>query len=284
MQLDFDPTNFRDWMAGVGLLRILSETTDAQMVWRFDGRYRLHIEDAPNDLAARCSAWVTDNRHAWAFDGAKNVNFDAQYWRNHAGASNGIESALWCALGSDGVMHKSGKHIQASKLEYGHGGGHQHWLGSMRVFMAGRVSEPDFARILGGERDERMTLKVKAVCRWDAASDRAHAYRDRNPAGQSQTQDQTINALAAIGMASCPSAPGRSGLRTPLVTKDGIQWPVWTVPLRIADLEAALCCGWSWPSVMGRRWIQGQLYCFGAGELREPEMSPFYPGGSRAKK
>jgi hypothetical protein len=60
----------------------------------------------------------------------------------------------------------------------------------------------------------------------------------------------------------------------PLVGPQGrLGWPIWTAPLRLADLEAALCCGWSWPTMEARRWLSGKFYCFSRGELREPEVS-----------
>jgi hypothetical protein len=113
--------------------------------------------------------WTSDHANAWAFGGHKNVSFPPEEWRKHAGGARGIKAALWCALGSDDVIHQDGKQIQASRLEYGHGGGHQHWLASMHAFVGGSVAEANFARILAGERDENMRAEVQAICRWDAA-------------------------------------------------------------------------------------------------------------------
>lgn len=279
MQLDLDPISLRDWMAGVGLLRIVSETSAGRMVWRADGgRYVLHIEDAPEDLAARCAAWIAERKDAWEFGGLRNVNFGPDVWRDHAKAAEGVEVALWCAIGSDGVIRAKGQRkgsLQPSAVEYGNGASHQHWLASMRSFVGGAVSKADFERILSGGRDEEQGT---TTCRWDpACANQEHVYLDVDPSksGQSQRQDQTVNALASIGLAACPSAPGRNGLRTPLVVdRATLAWPVWTDPLRIADLEAALCCGSSWPTVTGRRWANDNgLTFFDRGELREPEAS-----------
>src|SRR5262245_35828207 len=101
--LDLDPSSLRDWLASVGLLRIVSETTEAgRLVWRaIVGRYRLIVESAPDDLAQRCAAWVAANRGAWQFAGKQNVDFNAGFWREHAVGTTGIEAALWCALASD---------------------------------------------------------------------------------------------------------------------------------------------------------------------------------------
>ena len=93
----------------------------------------------------------------------------------------------------------------------------------------------------------------------------------RDKRNDKMAQDQVINALAAIGLASCASAPNRRGLVTPLIEDKTVQWPIWTDPLRIFDLEAALCCGWEWPTMQSRRWLSGKLYCFSRGELREPK-------------
>jgi hypothetical protein len=271
--VDLDPANLRDWMAAVGLLRLVSETTEnGSLQWRPQaGRYRLEALDLPEDIAQRGAAWIAANRPAWAFAGRANVDFGAATWREHATKATGLEAALWCALGSDAVLHRSGDKIQASALEYGHGGGHQHWLASLRAFIEHGAAAADLARIFRAERDEGMK---GPICRWDHDCERSHAYRAKAPTKDKMTQDQTINALAAIGLASCPSAPARRGLATALATAlvDGnaVEWPVWLDPVRIADLEAALCCGWPWPTMRGRRWLSGKLYCFARGELREP--------------
>ena len=49
-----------------------------------------------------------------------------------------------------------------------------------------------------------------------------------------------------------------------------LNWPVWTEPIRIAELEAALCCGWTWPTMHSERQLSGKLYRFLRGRLREP--------------
>jgi hypothetical protein len=98
--------------------------------------------------------------------------------------------------------------------------------------------------------------------------------RAKAPTKDPMSQDQTINALAAIGLANVPSAPAARGLATPLIGERGLlNWPIWTEAVRLADLEAALCCGWSWPTMEARRWLSGKLYCFSRGELRELEAS-----------
>ena len=283
-ELYFDPSSLRDWMAASGLLRLVSETTEVgKLQWKLlDGRYRLFVDGAPEDLADRCEQWAKTNRKAWTFAGKDNVNFDASFWREHSVAATGVEAAVWCAVASDAVWHRSGDKLQASGLEYAHGGGHQDWLASLREFLMHAVTAKDFARVLSGKRDETMTGNI---CRWDPACERSHAYRSKAPTKDPMTQDQTINALAAIGFASCPSAPTDYGLVTPLIAdRNTIRWPIWTEPIRTADLEAALCCGWSWPTMEGRRWLSGKLYCFSRGELREPEASGVLPGGSRRQR
>ena len=279
-ELDFDASSLRDWMAGVGLLRIVSETSDGRMQWRIErGRYRLVVLDAPDDLVERCANWVADNRASWQFADKSNAIFAPEEWRQYATAAQGLEAALWCVLGSDAVMHNDGKKIQASTLEYAHGGGHQHWLRSMRDGLTINTTAEDFARLLIGRRH---SVVGQTVCRWDPDCDRPHAYRAKAPSSEKMGQDQTVNALAAIGLASCPSAPTRNGLATPIVVdRSVLHWPVWTDAIRIANLEAALCCDHRWPLMTGRRWIPEKLYCFSRGRLREPEVSFEKRGGSR---
>jgi hypothetical protein len=269
VELDFDPSSLRDWLAGVGLLRIVSDTTPTgRMQWRLErGRYRLFVIDSAQDLAQRCVDWVTRSRDAWMFDNLMNAKFSPEEWRQRAVSANGLEQTLWCALASDAIMHRDGKKLQASRLEYGHGGGHQHWLGSMRQFMQRPVDLDDFVRIMEGRRDEGLE---GPICRWDPACERDHAYRAKDPSKDPMSQDQTINLLAAVGLASCLSAPSSKGLLTSLVFQGKIRWPLWTDALRISDLEAALCCEWIWPTMASRRWTSDKLYCFSRGVLREP--------------
>jgi hypothetical protein len=267
---DLDPSSLRDWMAAVGLLRLASETTSTgRGHWAvISNRYRFVVEEVPAEFPALCSRWIAEHRDAFDFGGAKNVDFDGAFWRKHAAEARGISAELWAAVASDGVWHYSGKKLQASGLEYGHGGGHQDWLASMRGFIERGVSPEAMSALLRGERDEGM---AKGICRWDPRCERDHAYRAKAPTADAMTQDQTINALAAIGLASCPSAPRRSGLATPITDRRGaLSWPVWTEPIRLTELEAALCCGWSWPTVHSERLISDRLYRFRAGGLREP--------------
>ena len=198
------------------------------------------------------------------------MDFDAEFWRAQVTTASGIELALWCAVASDGVWHPDGKKLKGSGLEYAQGSSRQHWLGSLSKFVGhAEIKAHDITRIFNNERNEQM---LGPICRWDPTCERNHAMRATAPTGDPQSQDQTINALAAIGFSSCPSAPGEHGLLTPLVIgRDNLAWPLWTDPLRIADLEAALCCGWPWPTIASRRWYSGRLLCFARGELRETE-------------
>lgn len=269
-ETDLDPSSLRDWMAAVGFLRLVSETTaTGRGHWAIiANRFRFVIADAPETFPQLCSQWLAEHRSAFEFGGADNVDFDDAFWRQHATAARGICAELWAAIASDGVWHYNGKKLQASRLEYGHGGGHQDWLGSMRGFIARGVTPEAIATLLRGEREEGM---ARGICRWDPGCERDHAYRAKAPTDDRMTQDQTINALAAVGLASCPSAPTRSGLATPIADRHGaLNWPVWTEPIRIAELEAALCCGWTWPSMHSERQLSGKLYRFLPGRLREP--------------
>ena len=218
------------------------------------------------------------------------------------------------AIGSDGVPHQTKRDwIAAPVLEYarGAGGGYSNWLGSLRAFLGhgadpyagGRggkgvaLSESDVIRVLLGDQvptlresdwdaiEARSNMRrpnALTVCRWDADIWRDHATHHKPPAKDRALQDQTVNALAAIGLASCPSAPSRRGLVTPLAVSESsthgqrIAWPIWTEPMRTANLEAALAAGpelWRrWPVATTRRWIFGRgIPVFGRASLREPD-------------
>ena len=179
---DLDPSSLREWLAAVGLVRLASETTiDTSLVWqRHGGRFSLVIDNAPDDLAVRAASWIAANKSAWTFADRKNADFDAGFWRaqtqpeTETGTATDLEQTLWCAVASDGVPHRSGDKLQASRLEYAHGGGHQNWLASLRAFLAVPITAADIARVLAGEHNHRMAGEI---CRWDPGCERAHAYR-----------------------------------------------------------------------------------------------------------
>ena len=310
-----DPLNLRDLMAAVGLTRLVTEMGDGATMWQRErGRYRLCLLDAPDDFAECCAAWVRACGPTFAFGGFNNVAFDAAAWRERAGPATGIEAALWCAVASDGVASEKkakvgeGPALRAPALEYAQGGGHVHWLSGMAAFLghgvSGSAGKPgaalapgDFARVLAGEQWPSLSAsewdalereggprrpRELAMCRWDPAVERSHALRGRAPSGDKFLQDQTVNALAAIGLASCPSAPRQGGLATPLVVGGDrrvarLRWPLWSEPLRLATLEATLAAGparWRrWPTVEARRWYPGKSPAFARGALREPEAT-----------
>ena len=203
----------------------------------------------------------------------------AQFWGENASKASGLEAELWCALMSDAVMRSDGTRPQATALKFGFGEkGGKNWLPRMRRFLNGAVTTDHFERLLRGERNEGM---AKDICRWDPACYREHAYRAKALTADKMRQDQTINALTAIALASCASAPRRGQLVTPLsVQKEEFAWPVWTDALRLADLEASLCCGWAWPTIRARWWID-HVFNVARGALREPEVSAQTPVGSR---
>jgi hypothetical protein len=58
------------------------------------------------------------------------------------------------------------------------------------------------------------------------------------------------------------------------VGQDVLRWPVWTKPMRLADVEATLCSPWRWPTMQSRRWLSGKLYCFSRAELQDTRELP----------
>ena len=143
-------------------------------------RHRRHTRSVSSAMLAM----DYDHRSAFEFAGADNVDFDDAFWRQHATAARGICARLWAAVASDGVWHYNGKKLQASGLEYGHGGGHQDWLGSMRGFIVRGVTPEAIATLLRGEREEGM---AHGICRWDPGCERDHAYRAKAPTDDRMT-------------------------------------------------------------------------------------------------
>ena len=304
----FEADDLLGWIAAVGALRALDSLTDgaARMVWRSQGGgwrlVALEVNDPPEEVARRVWAWLREQAGAWDWGGFDDAGMAPETWAAGAGEARGLAAELWCAIGSDGRLHRKGGRIQASRLEYAQGGGHQHWLaslrGAVRKLADGGIGPEDVARVLWGEwrrRDEGL------VCRWDWRCERDHALMAADPTSRSMLtrQDHAATALAAVGLASLPAAAGRGGLRGALAALDDeetVCWPVWTVPLGIADVEAMVVAeallgpqdNWAARELgargvgavmAARRWYAGKLIVFGRG--REMARTTSAPAGSR---
>lgn len=244
----FEADDLMGWIAALGAQRAMGEVTGERVrtVWRpLGGGWRLAALDVdePSQLARQVTEWVRDQVDAWAWGGFDDVSMGPDAWAAGAREAGGLAAELWCALGSDGCLHRKGK-VEASRLEYAQGGGHQHWLGSLRGAvrrLAQREIEPeDIARVLW---DVWRRQDQKLVCRWDWRCERDHALMAADPASSAMVmrQDHAATVLAAVGLASLPTAPGRHGLASSLAASDGtLRWPVWTVPMEIADIEVLL--------------------------------------------
>lgn len=303
---NLDPLNFRDFLAAVGLTRLVTDLTPGSTAWRLkSGELAFEIHGVHvDDFAQTIVGWMKTNCQAFDNTGLQNVSdVDPAKWRALADVDNELQSSYWAAVGSDGVPHsKAGKadwsRLAASPLEFAHGGGQTHWLENMALFLGlggeasqgSELSELDFLRVLQGRASasrgsldpeqesnppSNMRRRVWKTCRWDAAMERDHATEAIEPAKNRLTQDQTVNALATIGFTSFASGPEKNTLSTPLVvnlrTSGGtaLIWPLWTTSLRLPALEAALAIGRrAW-----RRWptVQGRRYY--AGKL------PVFPRG-----
>jgi hypothetical protein len=280
------------WIAAVGALRLLSEVTGgaARLSWRrHGGGWRLVALDVgePAVVAGRAHAWLSHAASAWDWGGFDDVSFAPGAWTTAAQTSEGLAAELWVALGSDGCVRRDGR-LEASRLEYAQGGGHQHWLaslrGAVRRVAEGAVTAADLGRVLwGGWRREDLGL----VCRWDWRCERDHALMAADPTSREMLmrQDHAATVLAAVGLASLPTAPTGRGLVGALAGQDDgetVCWPIWEVPLGIADVEALVCsaallrfAGASSARELAargigavmtaRRWYAGKLIVFGRG-------------------
>ena len=287
----FDADDLMSWIAALGALRGLSEVTDdqARLRWRHEaGAWRLvaQVPDDPDHLAAEVWAWLCRHADAWAWGGFDNVVMELAIWASHANAADGLAVELWAALGSDACRHRKGK-ILASRLEYAQGGGHQDWLASLRGAVQKltdhRAGAEEVGRVLWSPW-RRQDLHL--VCRWDWRCERDHALMAVDPAkGMKVQQDNAATALAALGLASLPTAPGQHGLRGALAAVDDgatVRWPIWTVPMGTGDVEALVgsqallgpqdqvaqrtLAALGVEAVMtARRWYAGKLVVFGRG-------------------
>lgn len=244
----FEADNLMGWIAAVGALRVLEATHGemVRLVWRPRGDgwqlTALGVED-PEAAAAAAHAWLKENEPAWAWDGYDDAVMTPEAWGEATATSHGLAAELWAALGSDGCVRKDGR-IQASRLEYAQGGGHQHWLASLRGTVqkvaTGALTPADVARALWGTwREQHGGL----ICRWDWRCERDHALMAADPADRanSQRQDHAATAFAAVGLASLPTAPTARGLVGALAggeERDRLCWPIWTVPMGLAEVEA----------------------------------------------
>jgi hypothetical protein len=291
----FEASNLMGWIAAVGALRAFEATHGeaVRLVWRPRGDgwqlTALAIEHC-DAAAAAVYAWIKESAAAWDWAGYDNAVMTPAAWAEAAGASEGLAAELWAAIGSDGCVRRDGR-IQASKLEYAQGGGHQHWLASLRGAVhrvaAGALTPADLTRVLWQNWHEQ---DGGLICRWDWRCERDHALMAEDPAGRgnSQRQDHAATALAAIGLASLPTAPAARGLSGPLVSswdRDILCWPIWTVPMSLAEIEALVCAralqqardlgarrelaARGVGAVMAaRRWYAGKLIVFGRGRER----------------
>jgi hypothetical protein len=288
----FEANDLLGWIAAVGALRLLGEVTDgaARLSWRrHGGGWRLVALDAgePAATAGQAHAWIAGAASAWDWGGFDNVNFGPGEWSTAGRTSRGLAAELWVALGSDGCVRRDGR-IEASRLEYAQGGGWQHWLaslrGAVRRVAEGAITAEDMRRVLWGDwRREDLGL----ICRWDWRCERDHALMAADPTSREMLmrQDHAATVLAAVGLASLPTAATARGLVGALASQhDGETacWPVWQVPLGIADVEALVCS----PALLrfagaasarelaargvgavmtARRWYAGKLIVFGRG-------------------
>ena len=199
-------------------MRALGEVTDgaARLLWRRQGGgWRLNALGVEDGAAAaeQVHGWIGRMAGAWDWNGLDDATVDPAGWTAGAKGSQGLTAELWAAIGSDGCVRRNGR-IQTSRLEYAQGGGHQHWLaslrGAVRRVASGDVAPGDLGRVLWGEwRHGDQGL----VCRWDWRCERDHALMAADPAGSAMVmhQDYAATALAAIGLASLPTAPARPG-------------------------------------------------------------------------
>ncbi len=291
----FEAGNLMGWIAAVGALRVLEATHGeaVRLVWRARGDgwqlTALGIEDADAATTA-AHAWIVANAAAWDWADYDDAVMTPEAWSEAAGTSQGLGAELWAAIGSDGCVRKDGR-IQASRLEYAQGGGHQHWLASLRGAVqraaAGALTSADLARVLWGDWRER---DGGLICRWDWRCERDHALMAVDPADRanSQRQDHAATVLAAVGLASLPTAPTARGLVGALAgvrERDQLCWPIWTVPMGLADVEALasaravlrpdepvsrreLAARGVDAVMTARRWYAGKLLIFGRGRER----------------
>jgi hypothetical protein len=288
----FEADCLMDWIAALGALRVLTEVAgekDVRTVWKpAGGSWRLSadINGDPITLAAEVTAWIAKQAEAWDWASFDNVTMLPEEWAAHAAKADGLAAELWAAIGSDGCLHRSGQKIAASRLEYAQGGGHQDWLQSLRGAVQkvkdGAISADDMARVLWG-RQRRADPKL--ICRWDWRCERDHALMASDPAKANMRQDHAMTVLAAIGLASLPTAPRHDGLSTALAAthdRDMICWPIWNRPLGLADVEALvvsqalldqptdvsrrLLASYGVGAVItAKRWYAGKLVVFGRG-------------------
>ena len=161
--------------------------------------------------------------------------------------------------------------------------------GAVGRLVEGAVGPRDIARVLW---DAWRRHDPGLVCRWDWRCERDHALMAADPTSPAMVmrQDHAATVLAAVGLASLPTAPGHRGLIGALAAADGtVRWPLWTSPMGIADVEALVGSEALLGSqddraarelgargvgavMAARRWYAGKLLVFGRG--REVARTP----------
>ena len=245
---DFQADDLMGWIAAVGALRVMDEVTAGRvrLVWcPKGGGWRLAAlgVEEPDELAGLVHAWVRDRAEAWAWGGFDDATMEPDAWTSGARAAQGLAAELWCAIGSDGCRHRKGK-IEASRLEYARGAG----SAALAREPAGRRPAPG----RGGDRGRGR--RPRALGSLAPPGPQAHlplglALRARaRPHGRRPQQPGDADATGPCGDgpgrgrprqsadgAGTGRPPGRAGGHRRYKT---VRWPVWTVPMGIAEVEA----------------------------------------------
>jgi len=246
-----EPDNLLAFLALVGLLRSLETSRpgwNPHAFWKGPPWVAQLVLSEPVDQAQVASA---ANRgvalvaaHFDPDNGRRNVDFVPAEYREYALRTrmNPLSAALAAALTSE--CPSSDDRLRASPLVMMFGQGHQCFLERLIAIANDEISYQKLSEALFSpwRRDDDAD-----GFRWDPEDDQRYALRYGNPskAGAAPTV-VGANLLAAIGFLSFASVPRERRLESVGAVYDrdrsnfDFVWPIWTVPLSRACIEALL--------------------------------------------
>jgi hypothetical protein len=252
------------FLALVGLLRALEHAKpewDPHVSWDAfrPWRARLHVGASVTEssLAEAAGSAVAELVEKFAFDGHRNVDFEAEEFRTYLrnAQKDETQASLACSLAAQYPEKRAGG-IQAGPLVLMFGQGHQNFLDRLRSVPRGEL--PSALRKLKPPPDLNDPRKIAEALfapwrrtdptdafRWDPSELQPYALRfdDPSSAGAAPTV-HGANRLAALGLLSFACAPAADRARCPGTRGAGESleyvWPLWSEPQALHGVEALL--------------------------------------------
>jgi hypothetical protein len=259
--------NLLAYLAALGTLRVatLQEDTEAvRMSWDFiEGSWRPYLHYAREiDRKAFVQGLhkqLQSGKNLRAFQLGNNLNLTLDSFRKaleqcvqSASLSDRRDVDFLAAFGSDAIATMSGgkrtNQIADTAFRTMSGGGHQHFLGTIRTFIED-TTEEHLEKSLFADWTYDDPIK-KHTMRWDPMDDIRYALRWDDPSGDKNREQYGsmwgANRLAIEALPFFPTQPigGRlatTGFAENRAREVTFTWPVWSPPIGLMELRSLLC-------------------------------------------